>query len=403
MKKDLISQELLKSPWEELAHRLLTKNELREAAWSEGTIKLHLGKPHGRHPSTHFRNPLGEPYWTGQQVVAAAVRAGYVSREVKDWPYQVPVHGLKSCGQFIMALENKSGVVMHPQVDEAMRYLVKTKEALASIAIAKPRVAEMNDLAEPGQGLGELMRKNFNVRRKHFPESLPEAECVDFALWVYGDPKEFALEVVSFADQQMLLSELQMLPDEQDVIDVLTADIESKANRFEDLDTTVLARLCGIEPADGDANRTTFAYWFDIEMQDELHQQFAEMEPYVSPKRFAQLVRWAERIDEMESEFEMKKLTKREQEVLALLWNTDGCSDRSFRAVCSHTAKSQNGDSISFEFFVGDGGDIEDSCGPYNFKDPGGINCDDPDEIEHPETRNRLVDLLYKPRKPKAK
>ena len=51
---------------------------------------------------------------------------------------------------------------------------------------------------------------------------------------------------------------------------------------------------------------------------------------------------------------------------------------------------------------MGDGGCIEDSCGPYYFKDPGGINCDDPDDIEHPETMNRLVDLLYKPRKPKS-
>ncbi len=403
MKKDLISQELLKSPWEELAHRLLTKNELREAGWSEGKIKLHLGKPHGRHPSTHFRNPLGQPYWTGQQVLAAAVRAGYVSREVKDWPYQIPVHGLTSCGQFIMALENKTGVAMHPQVDEAMRYLVKTKEALASIANDKPKVAEMNDLAEPGQGLVELLRKHFNVRRKHFPETLPEAECVDFALWVYGDPKEFALEVVSFADQQMLLSELQMLPTEQDVIDVLAADIESKANRFENLDTTELARLCGVEPADGDADRTTYAYWFDIEMQDELHQHFPEMAPYVSPKRFDELKRWAERIDEMESEFEMKKLTKREQEVLALLYNTHDCSDRAFRAVCRHRVDSRSGGAVFFEFFVGDGGDIEDSCGPYDFHEPGGINCDDPDEIAHPETGNRLADLLYKPRKPKSK
>jgi hypothetical protein len=403
MKKDSISDGLMKMPWADLAGILVTKDDLRGSGWSEAKIKRHLGQPHGRHPSTHFRNPLGQPYWNGQQVVAAAVRAGYVSRELKDWPYQVPVHGLRDCGNFIMALEQKDRLVMHPEVDKALRYLVKIKADLTSLAVAKPRLAELNALAEPGVGFGKVLITHLNVRSSHFPPHLPASECVDFALWVYGEPEKFAQEVVSFADLQMLLSELQMLPDEQDVIDVLTADIESKANRFEDLDTAVLARLCGIEPADGDANRTTFAYWFDIEMQDELHQQFAEMEPYVSPKRFAQLMRWAERIDEMESEFDMKKLTKREQEVLALLWNTDGCSDRSFRAVCSHTAKSRNGDSISFEFFVGDGGDIEDSCGPYNFKDPGGINCDDPDEIEHPETRNRLVDLLYKPRKPKAK
>jgi ATP/maltotriose-dependent transcriptional regulator MalT len=301
-----------------------------------------------------------------------------------------------------MAIEQKDGLVMHPEVDEALRYLVKIKSDLTSLAVAKPRLAEANDLAEPGVGFGKLLIKHFNVQAKHFPPQLPEAECVDLALWVYGEPEEFSRRVRSFADKQLLLSELQVLPGEQDVIDVLAEDIASKTHRYEELDTDDLARLCGIEPADGDADRTTYAYWFDIEMQDELHQHFAEMEPYVSPKRFSQLQRWAERIDEMESEFDMKKLTKREQEVLALLWNTDGCSDRSFRAVCSHSVKSRKGGHVTFQFFVGDGGCIEDSCGPYHFKDPGGINCDFPDEIEHPETGNRLCDLLYKPKKSKS-
>jgi hypothetical protein len=393
----------MKMPWADLAGILVTKDELREAGWSEAKIKLHLGQPHGRHPSTHFRNPLGQPYWNGQQVVAAAVRAGYVSRELKDWPYQVPVHGLRDCGSFIMAIEQKDGLVMHPEVDEALRYLVKIKSDLTSLAVAKPRLAEANDLAEPGVGLGKLLIKHFNVQAKHFPPQLPEAECVDLALWVYGEPEEFARRVRSFADKQLLLSELQVLPSEQDVIDVLAKDIESKAHRYEELDTDDLARLCGIEPADGDADRTTYAYWFDLDGGDELHRYFAEMGPYVSPKRSAQLTRWAERIDEWESEFDAKRLSKREQEVLALLFNTENCADRSFRAVCNHTVKSRKGYPVSFEFFVGDGGCIEDSCGPYHFKDPGGINCDFPDEIEHPETGNRLCDLLYKPKKSKPK
>lgn len=403
MKPNAICEALLSKSWGELKDILVTKKELREGGWSEAKIKLHLGEPKGRHPSTHFRNPLGQPYWTGQQVLGAAVRAGYLPSEVKDWPYQVPVHGLTSSGQFIMAIEQKGGLVMHPQIDEAMRHLVKIKAQLTSLAVAKPRLAELNGLATPGQGLGDLMIKRFNVKMHHFPEGLPMAECVDFVLWVYGEPEEFARRVRSFADKQQLLSELQILPGEQDVIDVLAEDIESKSHRYEELDTDELAHLCGIEPADGDADRTTYAYWLDINLWDELHQHFAEMEPYVSPKRFAQLRRWAERIDEGESEFDMQKLTKKEQEVLALLWNTDGCADRSFRAVCSHSVKSRKGDHVTFQFFVGDGGCIEDSCGPYYFKDPGGINCDDPDEIEHPETGNRLCDLLWKPRKPKAK
>ena len=403
MKKDSISDGLMKMRWADLAGILVTKDDLREAGWSEAKIKRHLGQPHGRHPSTHFRNPLGQPYWTGQQVLSAAVRAGYVSRELKDWPYQVPVHGLRDCGRFIMAIEQKDGLVMHPEVDEALRYLVKTKSDLMSQAVAKPRLAELNDLAEPGVGFGQLLIKHFNVRAKHFPPHLPASECVDLALWVYGEPEEFAQRVRSFAGKQLLLSELQVMPSEQDVIDALAEDIESKAKRFEGLDTDDLARLCGIEPADGDADRTTYAYWFELEDDGELHEMISELKPYVSPVRFAKLERWKERIDEGEAEFDMAKLTAKEKEVLALLSNTEDCSDRSFRTVCSHTVKSRNGDHVTFEFFMGDGGDIEDSCGPYYFKDPGGINCDDPDEIEHPETMNRLVDLLYKPQKPKSK
>ena len=394
---------LLRRSWPELAQHLVTKDELMASGWSEAKIKLHLGEPKGRHPSSHFRNPLGQPYWTGQQVLSAAVRAGYLSAELKDWPYQVPVHGLRDCGCFIMAIEQGGRMVMHPEVDAALRYLVKIKADLTSLAVAKPRLAELNDLAEPGVGFGDLLIKHFNVRSKHFPPHLPEAECVDLALWVYGEPADFAQRVRSFADKQQLLAELQLLPSEQDVIDALDEDIDAKSERYADLDTEALARLCGIEPADGDADRTTYAYWFELDDDGELHEMLSELQPYVSPVRFAKLERWKERIDEGEAEFDMAKLTAKEKEVLALLRNTEDCSDRSFRAVCSHVVKSRKGGRVVFQFFVGDGGDVEDSCGPYHFDDPGGINCDDPDEIEHPETGHRLCDLLWKPRKPKSK
>ncbi len=205
---------LLRLTWPELALHLVTKEELRASGWSEAKIKRHLGEPKGRHPSTHFRNPLGQPYWTGQQVLSAAVRAGYLSAELKDWPYQVPVHGLRDCGDFIMAIEQGGKLVMHPQVDEALRHLVKVKADLTSLAVAKPRLAELNDLAEPGVGFGDLLTKHFNVRPTHFPPQLPEAECVDLALWVYvkvivsevyvwnliaSAPARFAARIVSIA------------------------------------------------------------------------------------------------------------------------------------------------------------------------------------------------------------
>lgn len=86
MKKDSISDSLMKMPWADLASIHVDKEVLRSSGWSEAKIKLHLGEPHGRHPSTHFRNPLGQPYWTGQQVLSAAVRGGFISAELKEWP-----------------------------------------------------------------------------------------------------------------------------------------------------------------------------------------------------------------------------------------------------------------------------------------------------------------------------
>jgi hypothetical protein len=183
---------LLQLPWPDLAERLITKDELREAGWSDAKIKLHLGEPKGRHPSTHFQNPLGQPFWSGQQVLSAAVRGGYISAELKDWPYQVPVHGLTASGRFIMALEQGGRLVMHPALEVVMRNLVHVKAELASLAVAKPLLGERNLLAEPGLGLGSLMIKHFNVTMQHFPPSMPADECSDYPLWVEGKPSELA-------------------------------------------------------------------------------------------------------------------------------------------------------------------------------------------------------------------
>ncbi len=329
-------------------------------------------------------------------MLGAAVRAGYLSSEVKDWPYQVPVHGLTRSGWFIMAVTQQDRLVMHPQVDEAMRYLVKVKTDLTSIAAAKPRLAALNDIADPSLGFGAMMLRHLKVRMEYFPPHLPKEECVEFPLWAYGNPEDFSRVLVSFADKQMLLSELQMLPTSQDVIDVLADDLDLKTNRFEDLDTTELAKLCGIEPADGDANRVTYARWDGLDAGDQLHEYFAQMAPYVSPKRFEELQRWAGRIDEYEAEFDVGKLTKKEKEVLELLYNTKDCGDRSYWAVCTHHLKSRNGQTVAFQFCVGDGGDIEDSSGPYAFHEPSGFDCDDPDNLAHPKTGRRLKDLRWK-------
>ena len=403
MKKDSICEELLKSPWSDLAKRFVTKNELRAAGWSEAKIKRHLGKPHGRDLSTHFRNPLGQPYWTGQQVLAAAVRAGVLSSEVKSWPYQSPVHGLTDRGWFILAIAGPHGFVMHPELQEALAELAQAKADVVKQAERFTNDLRSNVLAKTEETFGPMMVREFRLQERAFPATIPASECVEKVIWMSGKPNERAEEIRRFTQQQLRLTELQLLASEEEVIEAVAEDVKSKQNRYEMIDTSDLARLCGIEPADGDAERTTYAYWFDIEDRDELHVFIPEMKPYVSPSRFARLDRWRQRIEDGGAEFDLKKLDVREQEVLALLWNTEDCSDRSFRAVCSHSVTSRKGDFLIFEFFVGDGGDIEDECGPYSFHEPGGINCDDPDEIVHPETGNRLADLLYKPRKPKSK
>ena len=401
MKKDLISQELLKSPWEELAHRLLTKNELREAAWSEGTIKLHLGKPHGRHPSTHFRNPLGQPYWTGQQVLAAAVRAGLLPSDVKQWPYAQPVHGLTHDGQFLLGYFERGVLVMHPGVELALIALLKAKQELADKCNLYPQLGAANTLANPDQTFGEMIVEIFRLNEMAFPPTIPAVECIEKVLWMHGTPQNQTEKIQVFEREQRLLAELQCLSGAEDVIEALAEDITSKEHRYVELETSVLADLCGIEPADGDASRTTYAYWHDLDACDEHHERMRDMEPYVSPSRWQRFERWIERIEEGELEFEDLNLTTRELEIIELLHNQDGREDRAYLAVCTHCLKSRKGLPVNFQYFVGDGGVIEDSSGPYHFSEPEGINCDE--DITHPKTGKRLADLRYKPRKPKSR
>lgn len=394
---------LLRLSWSDLAKYLVTKNELREAGWSEAKIKRHLGKPQWRHPRTHFRNPLGQPYWTGQQVLAAAVRAGVLSSEVKSWPYQSPVHGLTDNGRFILAIEGPHGLVMHPELQESLAELAQAKADVVKQAERFTTDLESNVLANTAETFGPMLVREFHLEERAFPPTIPASECVEKVIWMSGKPKERAEEIRRFTQQQLRLTELQLLASEEEVIEALAEDLKSKQNRYEMIRTYDLALLCGIQPADGDADRTTYAYWHDLEDDGALHEMLPQMAPYVSPARLAKFERWKERIERGEAELDLNKLTAKEKEVLALLWNTEDCSDRAFRAVCTHSVKSRKGDYLIFEFFVGDGGDIEDECGPYSFHEPGGINCDDPAEIVHPATGNRLADLLYKPRRRKSK
>jgi hypothetical protein len=401
MKKDSISDGLLKMPWADLAGILVTKDDLRGSGWSEAKIKLYLGEPKGRHPSTHFRNPLGQPYWTGQQVLAAAVRAGLLPSDVKQWPYARPVHGLTHDGQFLLGHSEGGILVMHPGLESALLTLLKAKRELVDKCNLYPQLGQRNMLANPEQTFGEMMVKVFSLKERAFPPTIPAEECIDKVLWMNGTPQSQREEIEAFAHEQRLLAELQCLSGAEDVIEALAEDIATKEHRYEELGTSVLAELCGIEPADGDASRTTYAYWLDLDSFDQHHETMAEMEPYLSPYRWQRFERWIEKIEEGELEFEDLNLTSREVEIIELLHNQDGYEDRAYLAVCTHCLKSRKGLPVNFQYFVGDGGVIEDSSGPYHFSEPEGINCDE--DITHPKTGKRLADLRYKPRKPKSR
>lgn len=389
---------LLSHTWSHIVHRVVTKHELRAAGWSEARIKKFLGEPYGRHPSEHFRNPLGQPYWTGPQVLSAAIRCGWLAPEVKAWPYTKPVHGLTHEGRFLLGYFFNGNLVMHPEVEPALVSLVQAKRDMMDRAELCPPLATRNLLANPNQTFGEMLLKEFRLKELPFPPTMPAAECLEKALWMSGTPADAVATLQAFEQAQRLMSELQTLPEVQDVIDALAADIASGEGRYDCLGTSTLARLCGLEPADGDADRVSYAHWNGLDAGDQLHEYFAQMGPYVSPKRCERLQRWAERIDEGEAEFDEEKLTKKERVVMELLFNAENCADRAYRAVCTHRVKSRNGQEVAFQFCVGDGGDIEDESGPYDFDTPGGFDCDDPDNIAHPETGHRLKDLLWKPR-----
>jgi hypothetical protein len=396
MKSQKTLQALLAKSWDELADLHVDKRDLRADGWSEARIKRFLGKPKGRHPSEHFRNPLGQPYWTGPQVLSAALRCGWLASEVKAWPYTKPIHGLTHDGRFLLGYYVNGDLVMHPEVEPALIPLIQAKRDLVAQGKAQPALVARNLLANPNQTFGEMLIKVFRLKEVAFPPTMPAVECLEKAIWMYGKPEEAVAEINRFVQTQRLLAELQCLPEEQDIVDALAVDIDSGEHRYESLGTSTLAELCGIEPADGDAARTSYAHWYDLSSGDQLHEFFPHMAPYISPQRLEKLQRWAGRIDEYEAEFDEGKLTKKEKEVLELLYNTKDCGDRSYWAVCTHHLKSRNGQTVAFQFCVGDGGDIEDSSGPYAFHEPSGFDCDDPDNLAHPKTGRRLKDLLWK-------
>ena len=206
MKKDSISDGLMKMPWDGLAGILVTKDDLRGSGWSEAKIKLHLGEPKGRHPSAHFRNPIGQPYWTGQQVLAAAVRAGLLSSEVKSWPYQSPVHGLTDRGWFILAIAGPHGLVMHPELQETLAELAQAKADVVKQAQRFTNDLRSNVLANAEETFGPMLVREFRLEERAFPPTIPASECVEKVIWMSGKPKERAEDIRRFTQQQLRLT-----------------------------------------------------------------------------------------------------------------------------------------------------------------------------------------------------
>lgn len=394
MKLSPLIKGLLAMGWDELGRREVTKKELRTDGWSEGKIKRFLGKPSGRHSSTHFLSRIGQPYWMGQQVLAAAVQGGFAQAEAKNWPFQAPVPGLRTDYEFMAFAERDGRLFVHSALAEAWAKLGTVRDRLVQKAAEFPQLAQLNSLATPGVPPLGAVAEGLGLRTRHFPESVPARECVDLAHWYWGKPEELAAMIESYGENQELKAALQVLPDVQARIEAIAEDVESDERRYESLGSWELARLCGIEPGDGDGNQVNMSYWKDVDDCDEPFLVLDQMEPYVSPERWKWMKRWSERISEYEAEFDLKRLRAREREVFLLLYNNDGLEDRAHRAICTHVRKDRKGRLVKFQFNVGDGGSVEGGSGPYDFDEDDGIPCDE--EICHPKTGKTLSDYLWK-------
>ncbi len=164
-------------------------------------------------------------------------------------------------------------------------------------------------------------------------------------------------------DAYGMLKKLLALDSDQERIDLVAADFNSKADLFAEVGTFELLEALGISPDEGDMEQ--YMYARDFRLNDAWDESLVEdLAPYVTPERL-KVIAEAHREDSDDLE-----LTAHEERVMQLLQDIDRC-EHNFPdfAIRDWALDATDGTVLSFRGHVGDAGEVYDLLGPYELRE----------------------------------
>jgi hypothetical protein len=153
------------------------------------------------------------------------------------------------------------------------------------------------------------------------------------------------------------------LDSDQERIDLVAADFNSKADLFAEVGTFELLEALGVCPDEGDM--TQYLHAQDFRLDDAWNESLCEdLAPYVTPERLAAIgVAYEQDINGIE-------LTAHEERVMQLLQDIDRC-EHNFPdfAIRDWALDATDGTVLFFRGHVGDAGEVYDLLGPYELRE----------------------------------
>lgn len=160
-----------------------------------------------------------------------------------------------------------------------------------------------------------------------------------------------------------MLEKLFALDSDQERIDLVAADYNSKADLFAEIGTYQLLEALGVSPDEGEME--AYMYARDFRLNDAWDESLVEdLAPYVSPERLKVIAEaHMEGSDDLE-------LTAHEERVLQLLQDIHRC-EHNFPdfAIRDWALDATDGTVLCFRGHVGDAGEVYGLLSPYELRE----------------------------------
>lgn len=160
-----------------------------------------------------------------------------------------------------------------------------------------------------------------------------------------------------------MLKKLLALDSDQERIDLVAADYNSKADLFAKIETYELLEALGVSPEEGEMEQ--YMYARDFRLNDAWDESLVEdLAPYVTPERLKAIAEaHMEGSDDLE-------LTAHEERVMQLLQDIDRC-EHNFPdfAIRDWALDATDGTVLFFRGHVGDAGEVYDLLSPYELRE----------------------------------